>query len=192
MATKVHPQAPLSASSCYTSSRQETFTIWMKSLVLNGNGCTVFDSRGEIVYRVDNYNSKCRDDVYLMDFKGKVVFTILRKVKRSVTHTYMKRSWLTIFHVFLVQKKFKLFRFWEGYRSSTNAARNQEEKLGFQVKEPLQISRGKTPCEVVDAGLEENDDEPCRYHIQSTRTSKRACKIVDNLGRTIAEVRELQ
>lgn len=88
MATKVHPQAPLSASSCYTSSRQETFTIWMKSLVLNGNGCTVFDSRGEIVYRVDNYNSKCRDEVYLMDFKGKVVFTILRKVKRSVTHTY--------------------------------------------------------------------------------------------------------
>lgn len=86
MMAKVHPQAPLASSSYFTASKQETFTIWMKSLVLDGNGCTVFDSKGEIVYRVDNYNSKCRDEVYLMDFKGKVLYTILRKVRDLDVH----------------------------------------------------------------------------------------------------------
>lgn len=83
MAAKVHPQVLPSSASCYFSSKQETFTIWMKSLVLGGKGCTVFDAKGQIVYRVDNYSCKCKDEVYLMDFKGKVIFTMLRKVKKE-------------------------------------------------------------------------------------------------------------
>lgn len=78
---KVHPQGPFSSSPTeYFTSKQETFTIWMKSLILNSYGCTVFDSNGRIVYRVDNYDYKCRGEVYLMDLKGKILFTILRKV----------------------------------------------------------------------------------------------------------------
>ncbi|KAJ1416103.1 Tubby-like, C-terminal [Sesbania bispinosa] len=34
------------------------YTLWMKSLVFHSNGCTVYDSNGEIVYRVDNYDKK--------------------------------------------------------------------------------------------------------------------------------------
>ncbi|XP_015901195.1 protein LURP-one-related 11-like [Ziziphus jujuba] len=160
---KVHPQALLS-STCQFSSKQETFTIWMKSLVLNGNGCTVFDSKGQIVYRVDNYNSKCRDEVYLMDSKGKVLYTILRK------------------------KKFKLFTFWEGYRSSAGTATSQE-KPGFQVKKTLKISRSGSPCEFI-AGLDKNQP-PDHYHIQRW-TRKPVCNIVDNLGRSVAEVKKKQ
>ena len=78
---KIHPQAPLSSSSLgYFTSKQETFTIWMKSLIVNGHGCTVFDSNGQIVYRVDNYDSRCRAKVHLMDLRGQILFTILRKV----------------------------------------------------------------------------------------------------------------
>ncbi|CAN4077374.1 unnamed protein product [Withania somnifera] len=71
-----------SSSSLYVKSTRETFTIWMKSLVFNGNGCTVFNSKGEIVFRVDNYQESCRDEVCLMDLKGQVLFSIKREKLR--------------------------------------------------------------------------------------------------------------
>ncbi|KAM1920164.1 hypothetical protein ACFX15_024005 [Malus domestica] len=105
--TKVHPEAPLSSSLAeYCTSKQETFTIWMKSLILNSNGCTVFDSNGKIVYRVDNYDCKCRGEVYLMDLKGKTLFTIRRK-------------------------KFHLPGIWEGYRS-TGLDKNQPHQYRIE------------------------------------------------------------
>nr|WAU86911.1 birch protein [Betula platyphylla] len=160
VAAKVHPQVLPSSASCYFSSKQETFTIWMKSLVLGGKGCTVFDAKGQIVYRVDNYSCKCKDEVYLMDFKGKVIFTMLRK-------------------------RFKLFRFWEGYRST--ATEIDSKKPGFQVRQTLRIQRGHSPCQVT-VGLDEN--QPRHYKIQSWgSSSKSACKIVDQFGVLVAELK---
>ncbi|XP_016648879.1 PREDICTED: protein LURP-one-related 11-like [Prunus mume] len=104
---KVHPQGLFSSSPTeYFTSKQETFTIWMKSLILSSNGCTVFDSNGRIVYRVDNYDCKCRGKVYLMDLKGKILFTILRK-------------------------KFRLLGLWEGYRS-TGQDKNQPQQYRME------------------------------------------------------------
>ncbi|XP_016480999.1 protein LURP-one-related 4-like [Nicotiana tabacum] len=74
--------SPSSSSSPYVTSIRETFTIWMKSLVFHGNGCTVFNSKGEIVFRVDNYQESCRDEVCLMDLKGQVLFSIKREKLR--------------------------------------------------------------------------------------------------------------
>ncbi|KAG1365230.1 putative protein LURP-one-related 2 [Cocos nucifera] len=68
-------------SSCLTSSK-EIHTLWMKSSVLNGNGCTIYDSNGEVVYRVDNYDQKCCKEVYLMDRGGKTLYKMLRKKLR--------------------------------------------------------------------------------------------------------------
>ncbi|GLU05782.1 hypothetical protein SLE2022_228620 [Rubroshorea leprosula] len=84
---------PLEAP-CSMSSESKTFTIWMKSLVYHANGCTVFDSKGEIVYRVDNYDSKCSSEVFLMDRQGKVLCTIQRK-------------------------RLRIFGRWDGYRLDT-------------------------------------------------------------------------
>ncbi|KAJ4712083.1 Protein LURP-one-related like [Melia azedarach] len=78
---KVHPLPTVDvASSSYVSAKRESFTVWMKSLVIQGNGCTVFNENGEIVYRIDNYDNKGSNEVYLMDLRGQVLFTILRKV----------------------------------------------------------------------------------------------------------------
>ncbi|KAM0850584.1 hypothetical protein ACQ4PT_008006 [Festuca glaucescens] len=66
----------------HTSEQREVFTIWMKSLVLNGSGCTVFDSDGRIVYRVDNYGSHHSVDVCLMDITGSVVLQVLKRFGR--------------------------------------------------------------------------------------------------------------
>ncbi|XP_076925811.1 protein LURP-one-related 4-like [Bidens hawaiensis] len=74
---KIYPKKP-SSSSSYSTER-ETYTIWMKSLVLNSNGYTIYDSNGGVIFRIDNYDSKCRSEVHLMDLRGNVVCTILRK-----------------------------------------------------------------------------------------------------------------
>lgn len=77
--SKVYPNTHTTTS--YMTSKRETFTVWMKSLVFQGNGCTVFDTNGEIVYRIDNYEKNRSNEVYLMDLKGKVLFSIRRKVR---------------------------------------------------------------------------------------------------------------
>jgi uncharacterized protein YxjI len=53
----------------------------------------VYDSDGLIVYRVDNYDSRCRDNICLMDLRGNIVVNILKKVRRgreSVFSLYLR------------------------------------------------------------------------------------------------------
>ncbi|KAK9726846.1 hypothetical protein RND81_05G241100 [Saponaria officinalis] len=102
------------------NNNQEIFTLWMKSLILGGKGCTVFDSNGQVVYRVDNYCSKCCNKVFLMDFHGHVLLTILKK-------------------------KFRILSRWEGYR---NEKKNGASWL-FQVKKCWKITKKPLGSEVV-------------------------------------------
>ncbi|KAK8942525.1 Protein LURP-one-related 8 [Platanthera zijinensis] len=59
-----------------------TLIVWRKSLLFNCDGFTVFDSKGNLVYRVDNY-PKCKNqgEIVLMDAAGKPLLTIRRKTK---------------------------------------------------------------------------------------------------------------
>ncbi|KAK1374800.1 hypothetical protein POM88_030993 [Heracleum sosnowskyi] len=111
---KVYPCKPSpSNSSCstQTSSGSKTYTIWMKSLVANGNGFTVYDSFGQVVYRIDNYNNKCCRQVYLMDLHGNTLFSMFQK---------------------------KLFGFgqWNGYKTDANV---KSDKPYFQVHNTSKI-----------------------------------------------------
>ena len=55
-----------------------TFTVWKKSLLFNGEGFTVFDSSGNLAFRVDNYASAVERELFLMDAVGNVLFTMRR------------------------------------------------------------------------------------------------------------------
>ncbi|KAL3652094.1 hypothetical protein CASFOL_001775 [Castilleja foliolosa] len=75
-------------------------TVWKKSLVLNCDGFTVFDSHGNLVYRVDNYrSSSSADEIFLMDADGNSLLTIrrrrpkLQKLMGRLVGGY-RRSWL--------------------------------------------------------------------------------------------------
>ncbi|KAJ0665912.1 putative tubby-like protein [Helianthus annuus] len=106
---KIHPGKPASSyTSC--STERETYTIWMKSLVLNSNGYTAYDSSGEVVFRIDNYDSKCRSEVYLMDLRGNIVCTILRKklLTSGLWDCYNDKDSLTPW--FSVRKIFGFFK----------------------------------------------------------------------------------
>ncbi|XP_043716356.1 protein LURP-one-related 17-like [Telopea speciosissima] len=67
------------SSSCCTS-----LTVWRKSLVFSCYGFTVFDSNGNLVYRVDNYRGDRTEDIVLMDARGKPLLTLHRKKRRFV------------------------------------------------------------------------------------------------------------
>jgi len=56
-----------------------TLTVWRKSLLFNCRGFTVFDARGDLVYRVDTYASDSRAEVVLMDAAGRPVLTVRRR-----------------------------------------------------------------------------------------------------------------
>lgn len=69
----------------YLTKEKASFTIWMRSLVFHSRGCTVFDSKGNLIYRVDNYDSKSCSEVYLMDLNGNVLFTLRQKVTNNIS-----------------------------------------------------------------------------------------------------------
>ncbi|XP_073053964.1 protein LURP-one-related 11-like [Primulina eburnea] len=76
---KIHPKVEQITNN---NSEKETYTVWMKSLIFHGNGCTIFNSKGEIAFRVDNYQQRCSTKVFLMDSEGQVLFSVTRKKLR--------------------------------------------------------------------------------------------------------------
>ncbi|XP_059643251.1 protein LURP-one-related 4-like [Cornus florida] len=157
---KVHPQTPKFLS--YMTSRRETFTIWMKSLVFHGSGCTVFDSNGEIVYRIDNYGRKCVNEVCLMDLRGKVLYSIQRK-------------------------KLQVFGCWDGYKWIGSKA--NKERPWFQVRRNRRIFRGDTTCCVT---LGSTDEAKSSSFTIVALPGRSAFKITDYDGRLVAEVKQKQ
>ncbi|PNT45225.1 hypothetical protein POPTR_003G125200v4 [Populus trichocarpa] len=120
---KVFPHSQRPVLDPFVSLEKETFTIWMKSLVCQTNGCTVFDSNGDIVYRIDNYDKKCSSKVYLMDLRGRVLVTIIRR-----------------------KRLLQIVGCWYGYRWNPDA---NEEKPWFQVKTYGRlICMGSFACQV--------------------------------------------
>ncbi|XP_041989680.1 protein LURP-one-related 11-like isoform X1 [Salvia splendens] len=159
---KVHPQL---VSSC-TSSKQEVFTLWMKSLIMSTNGCAVFDSNGCIVFRVDNYSHRCTTQICIMDATGKVLLTILKK------------------------QKFSLFKTWEGYRSTTSTEGGKKKPV-FQVRKLMGIRaflgylRGYSICKAL---IRVDEDKVCEYRME-IKSCKQSWRIVDAFGGLVAEVK---
>ncbi|XP_071716910.1 protein LURP-one-related 8-like [Rutidosis leptorrhynchoides] len=90
--TKVYPKTVLPP--LVTSDRQRFFTesstvgrnvnpvvltVWKKSLLFNCDGFTVYDTKGNLVFRVDNYAASNKAEVVLMDCAGHSLLTIRRK-----------------------------------------------------------------------------------------------------------------
>ncbi|CAD6203607.1 unnamed protein product [Miscanthus lutarioriparius] len=152
----------------------EVFTIWMKSLVLNGSGCTVYDSAGSIVYRVDNYGARRAADVCLMDVAGNVVLQILKK------------------------KKLGFGRRWEGYRWADQEQEQERQRPWLKVVRAW-AWRGPSCCTCdCELGLglglggsESTTTTTVRYRMDDARIAPaRGARIVDGAtGLAVAEVK---
>ncbi|KAL4329998.1 hypothetical protein AHAS_Ahas13G0356100 [Arachis hypogaea] len=162
---KIHPQELAPSNPPLTlSAKGETYTLWMKSLVFHSNGCTVYDSKGDIVYRVDNYDRKGTREVNLMDLRGRVLCTIHKRL-------------------------IALGRRWEGYRSCNSSSSDIEEKPWFQVKRKKMMMmkkkrREKVACEIRVGCVE--------YCIVRNSEKEAAYRIVNKDGNVIAEAKQKQ
>ncbi|KAI3732558.1 hypothetical protein L1987_63764 [Smallanthus sonchifolius] len=99
--TKVHPKSVIPP--LVSSDKQRLFaesstagrnpnpvvlTVWKKSLLFNCDGFTVFDTKGNLVFRVDNYAACNKAEVVLMDAAGRPLLTIRRK-RASLTDSWL-------------------------------------------------------------------------------------------------------
>ncbi|KAK2439035.1 hypothetical protein QL285_023746 [Trifolium repens] len=123
---KIYPnqESTTSSDQCLSNcNKRETYTVWMKSLVLHSNGCTVYNSNGKIVYRVDNYDRKGSREVNLMDLQGNLLCTI--------------------------KKRLLAFGCWKGHKYCRNSnSRNQDQQPWFEVKRCNKIITGKIACQI--------------------------------------------
>ncbi|CAA7389187.1 unnamed protein product [Spirodela intermedia] len=79
---KVHPNAISSGVPSppdRSGGEAVALTVWRKSLLFNCDGFTVFDSCGDLVYRVDNYTSGSKGEIVLMDATGVPLLAVRRK-----------------------------------------------------------------------------------------------------------------
>ncbi|KAF9592624.1 hypothetical protein IFM89_016272 [Coptis chinensis] len=77
---KVYPNAVAPQALKPASDGQvQVLTVWKKSLLFNCKGFTVFDAKGNLVFRVDNYLCSNKTEILLMDATGKPLLTIRRK-----------------------------------------------------------------------------------------------------------------
>ncbi|XP_020173346.2 protein LURP-one-related 11-like [Aegilops tauschii subsp. strangulata] len=74
------PPSPSSSDDHLQGQRaRQAYTVWMKSLVFNGNGCAVYGPDGSVAFRVDNYGCRGGREVLLMDRAGNALIKIRRK-----------------------------------------------------------------------------------------------------------------
>ncbi|CAL4939339.1 unnamed protein product [Urochloa decumbens] len=137
-------KAAAAGSSQGSSEQPEVFTIWMKSLVLNGSGCTVYDSGGSIVYRVDNYGARRAADVCLMDLAGNVVLQILKK-------------------------KLGFGRRWEGYRWSEQEQEQERRRRPWFKVARAWAWRGPSRCTCELSGDDAAAATVRRYRMEDGR-----------------------
>ncbi|KAK6941010.1 LURP-one-related [Dillenia turbinata] len=84
-------------------------TIWHKSLLFNGHGYTVYEnSSGRLVFRVENYACDWKEEMFLMDTCGNVLFTIRR-----------------------CRKKFSILESWKAYEGDEDKLRTRKNQKPF-------------------------------------------------------------
>ncbi|KAL5720744.1 hypothetical protein ACHQM5_013383 [Ranunculus cassubicifolius] len=88
---------------------QRVLTVWKTSLLLKCKGFTVFDTNGNLAYRVDNYQSSNRADIVLMNAHGNPLLTVHHSKKFTISDNWIVYDRETdIKPLFLVKRKLNL------------------------------------------------------------------------------------
>lgn len=166
----------------------------MKSLVFHGNGCTAYNSKGEIVFRVDNYQEKNSTKVYLMDLHGQVLFSIQKQVINCKYLQHKIHKYVPFFFFFLLLlkskplfiyqllfQKLRVFGRWNGYKWSSEL----KGRPWFQVRRSCRFLKRELTCNV---GVGCDQSNIGNSYMLKKSDGKSAFKIVDSTGETVAEV----
>ncbi|XP_031486505.1 protein LURP-one-related 5-like [Nymphaea colorata] len=139
-----------------------TFTVWKKSSMSFDcmDGFTVFDSRGRLAFRVDNYSRSCRwltQDLVLMDGEGSPIMALRPKI------TSMHEQW-------------------DGFEGEGSPRKTGRGRRVFSIrKRHMANHKGQA---VVNIG---DDFSVPDFYIEGNY-SKRCCKIRRVTGEVVAEI----
>lgn len=75
----------------YVFKEEIHLTVLKTSLFFAGDGFTVYDCKGQLVFRVDSYgpDTRDRDELVLMDPNGRCLLTVRRKVRTTLTLSFL-------------------------------------------------------------------------------------------------------
>ncbi|KAI3706971.1 hypothetical protein L6452_25094 [Arctium lappa] len=136
-----------------------SLTVWRKSLFVGCSGFTVINSDGNLVYRVDNYGGRRRQELVLMDGSGTPILTVARSKKLK-----MVDDWL-VFNGEISSNKQK----------PICCARKYVDILRPKVKRLARVYRDPY-------------DENSGYVIEGSYMN-RSCKVLDLSRNVVAEIR---
>ncbi|PKA61812.1 Protein LURP-one-related 8 [Apostasia shenzhenica] len=176
-----HRRPPASASI--------TLTVWRKSLLFNCSGFTVFDEKGNLVFRVDKYaKSGSNSDIVLMDATGEPLLTIRRKVREIAiwiceTQARFEKLGISRSDHFSVPQKLSIVEHWQIYEGEASA------NPRLSVRKHVSFFRSKalahvTPCSAFPADC----GGAAGYEVEGSYAQRR-CAIYDDSRRAMAEIR---
>ncbi|XP_043698690.1 protein LURP-one-related 8 [Telopea speciosissima] len=178
--TKVHPNSSATATAtasevqkpAYDKKESSVLTVWNKSLLFNCSGFTVFDARGNLVFRVDNYVAGNKDEIVLMDAAGKPLLTIRRKRLSLVADTWLVYDGETVANPrFSVKKR-------QGSLSNSKSLAHVSPGCGGNHGH-----RGSGKSSTND-----NNNKKLIYEIEGSY-GQRCCAIYDERRRCVADIR---
>ncbi|KAL9242792.1 hypothetical protein vseg_016758 [Gypsophila vaccaria] len=143
-------------------------TVWRKSLVVNCSGFTVIDSKGNLVYRVDNYSGK-PSEIVLMDGLGESIFTMRR------------------------HKTLRLVDDWAIYNGeasdqNNNNSLDKKQHIKSYVKKNLNLLQTNSSNVLANVFMGKSCKRPT-YVIEGSY-GQRSCKVVDKSSMTtMAEIK---
>ncbi|XP_059427897.1 protein LURP-one-related 8 [Corylus avellana] len=146
-------------------------TVWKKSLLLNCNGFTVFDGKGNLVFRVDNYLAGHKGEIVLMDAGGKPLLTIRRK-RLSLGDNWLVYDGETAVNPrFLVRKQVNILntKCLANVSSGSNSNNDNDEESGITCSSSSTSSKNLL------------------YQIEGSYT-QRCCAVLDKKRRRVAEI----
>ncbi|KAJ4979544.1 hypothetical protein NE237_010324 [Protea cynaroides] len=183
--TKIHPSSSATGSGMPKSVSDEqqvvVLTVWKKSLLFNCTGFTVFNAKGNLVFRVDNYISGNKGEIVLMDDAGKSLLTIRRKRLSLVADTWLVYDGETTANPrFSVKKK-------QGSLSNSKSLAHVSPGCGGNQG---QGNGGRGSGSGSGNGKSSSDDEKKKliYEIEGSY-AQRCCLIYDESRRCVAEMR---
>ncbi|XP_027362030.1 protein LURP-one-related 17 [Abrus precatorius] len=146
-------------------------TVWRKSLVMSCKGFTVFDSYGDLVYRVDNYIGR-PNEVILMDASGKPILTMCRR------------------------RKLGLLDSWFMYEGELGNQRTRSSSLSKSSRSPIccvrkhvNLLHGNSNIQAYVYRGDSHSDKRCAAFVIEGSYAHRTCKVLDECKRVVAETK---
>ncbi|KAA8517600.1 hypothetical protein F0562_015074 [Nyssa sinensis] len=171
--TKVYPNphapAPAPVTDAWESPKSSDgnsgiLTVWNKSLLFNCDGFTVFDAKGNLVFRVDNYCVGSKAEIVLMDASGKSLLTIRRKRLSLADNWLVFNGETTVHPLFSVRKHVNLL--------NTKSLAHVSAGCGGNGSRSSSSPRNKNAI----------------YEIEGSYT-QRCCAVYDDKRRQVAEIK---